>query len=104
MTPSFVPLFLLPAVARTNGAEALFLVCATRGWVTDRRSERNIDKRGTKHMALILLVLLLALLLGGLGFAVHVLWWIALIVLVVWVLGFLIRVGEGGSRGRWYRW
>jgi hypothetical protein len=55
-------------------------------------------------MALILLVLLLVLLLGGLGFAVHILWWIALIVLVVWVLGFLVRVGEGGSRGRWYRW
>jgi len=55
-------------------------------------------------MALILLVLLLALLLGGLGFAVHILWWIALIVLVVWVLGFLLRVGEGGSRRRWYRW
>src|ERR1700730_18525345 len=55
-------------------------------------------------MALILLVLLLALLLGGLGFAVHILWWIALIVLVVWILGFLIRVGEGGSRSRWYRW
>jgi hypothetical protein len=55
-------------------------------------------------MALILLVLLIALLLGGLGFAVHILWWIALIVLVVWVLGFLIRVGEGGSRSRWYRW
>ena len=55
-------------------------------------------------MLLILLVLLLALLLGGLGFAVHILWWIALIVLIVWVLGFLIRVGEGGSRSRWYRW
>jgi len=55
-------------------------------------------------MALILIVLLLALLLGGLGFAVHILWWIALIVLVVWLLGFLVRVGEGGSRSRWYRW
>ena len=55
-------------------------------------------------MALILIVLLLALLLGGLGFAVHVLWWIALIVLVVWLVGFLVRMGEGGSRGRWYRW
>jgi hypothetical protein len=55
-------------------------------------------------MALILLVLLLALLLGGLGFAVHILWWIALIVLIVWVVGFLVRVGEGGSRSRWYRW
>src|SRR5215469_17426160 len=55
-------------------------------------------------MALILLVLLLALLLGGLGFAVHILWWIALIVLIIWVLGFLVRAGEGGSRSRWYRW
>ncbi len=66
--------------------------------------ELNADKRGINHMALILLVLLLALLLGGLGFAVHILWWIALIVLVVWVLGFAIRVGEGGARSRWYRW
>ena len=55
-------------------------------------------------MALILLVLLLALLLGGLGFAVHILWWIALIVLVIWLVGFVVRVGEGGSRHRWYRW
>lgn len=57
-------------------------------------------------MGIILLVLLLALILGGLGFAVHVLWWIALIVLAIWLIGFVVRVGEGGgrSRGRWYRW
>jgi hypothetical protein len=55
-------------------------------------------------MALILIVLLLALILGGLGFAIHILWWIALIVLVIWILGFLVRMGEGTSRGRWYRW
>ena len=55
-------------------------------------------------MALILIVLLLALILGGLGFAIHILWWIALIVLVIWLLGFLVRMGEGSSRGRWYRW
>jgi hypothetical protein len=61
-------------------------------------------QKGNNLMALILIVLLLALLLGGLGFAVHILWWIALIVLVVWVLGFLLRAGEGGSRSRWYRW
>jgi hypothetical protein len=53
-------------------------------------------------MAIILLVLLLALLLGGLGFAVHVLWWIALAVLIIWIVGFLVRTVEGG--GRWYRW
>jgi hypothetical protein len=55
-------------------------------------------------MALILLVLLLAILLGAVGFAVHLLWIIALVVLVLWLLGFLVRVGEGGSRSRWYRW
>ncbi len=55
-------------------------------------------------MAIILLVLLLALILGGLGFAIHILWWIALVVLVIWLVGFLVRVGEGGSRSRWYRW
>ncbi|MGI8332570.1 hydrophobic protein [Actinomadura scrupuli] len=55
-------------------------------------------------MALILAVLLLALLLGGLGFAAHVLWWVAVIVLVVWLLGFVLRLGEGAGRGRWYRW
>jgi hypothetical protein len=55
-------------------------------------------------MALILLLLLLALLLGGLGFAGHILWWIALVVLVLWLLGFVVRVGEATSRSRWYRW
>ena len=56
-------------------------------------------------MVIILAVLLLALLLGGLGFAVHVLWWIALIVLVLWLLGFFFTgAARSGSRRRWYRW
>jgi hypothetical protein len=57
-----------------------------------------------RFMGIILLVLLLALILGGLGFAIHVLWWIALVVLVIWLIGFVVRAGEGTSRGRWYRW
>ena len=56
-------------------------------------------------MALILLVLLIAIILGGLGFAVHVLWWIALAVLIVWLLGFLFGGAATGGRRRWYgRW
>jgi hypothetical protein len=57
-------------------------------------------------MVPILLVLLLALILFGAGFALHLLWWIAIIVLVVWALGFLIRpaASGGGKRSRWYRW
>ena len=45
-------------------------------------------------MGIILLVLLLALILGGLGFAIHILWWIALIVLVIWLAGFVVRTAE----------
>ena len=52
-------------------------------------------------MGAVLLVLLLALVLGGLGFAVHVLWWVALIVLAIWLVGFFVRSAEGS---RWYRW
>jgi uncharacterized membrane protein YqjE len=56
-------------------------------------------------VAIILVVLLIALILGGLGFAVHVLWWIALAVLVLWLIGFAFRSGAGVSpRRRWYRW
>ncbi|MEV6424537.1 hydrophobic protein [Streptomyces sp. NPDC051662] len=56
-------------------------------------------------MVPVLLVLLLALILFGAGFALKALWWIAVIVLIVWVLGFVIRPAlHGGKRGRWYRW
>ncbi|KNB50484.1 hydrophobic protein [Streptomyces caatingaensis] len=48
----------------------------------------------------LLLVLILALVLFGAGFALKVLWWVALIVLVLWLLGFLVR----SNGGRWYRW
>ncbi|KQV17580.1 hydrophobic protein [Kitasatospora sp. Root187] len=56
-------------------------------------------------MMLLIVVLLIALILGGAGFAWHVLWWIALAVLVVWLLGFVLSSGSaaGGRRG-WYRW
>lgn len=54
-------------------------------------------------MGIILLVLLIALLLGGLGFAIHALWIIAAIVFIAWLVGF--GLARGGSSGaRWYRW
>ena len=46
-------------------------------------------------MALILLVLILAILFGAFGFALHALRWIAAIVLIAWLVGFAVRVGEG---------
>ncbi|MFB7949985.1 hydrophobic protein [Kitasatospora phosalacinea] len=56
-------------------------------------------------MLAMLLVLLLIVILFGAGFAVKVLWWIALAVLVLWLIGFIARgAGTGGNRARWYRW
>ncbi|WP_171172157.1 hydrophobic protein [Streptomyces sp. I05A-00742] len=56
-------------------------------------------------MVPLLLVLLLALILFGAGFAIKILWWVAVAVLVIWLLGFLVRSADsGGSRSRWYRW
>ena len=58
-------------------------------------------------MGVVLLVLLLALVLGGAGFVLHTLWIVAAVVLVLWLLGFAMRspsrVG-GGRSSRWYRW
>jgi hypothetical protein len=55
-------------------------------------------------MAAVILILLIAVLLGGLGFAVHILWWIALAVLVLWLIGFAVGRGApaGDGRRRWY--
>jgi hypothetical protein len=57
-------------------------------------------------MFLILAILLIAIILGviGVATAVHLLLWVGLIVLVIWLLGFVFRAAEGGGRRRWYRW
>lgn len=56
-------------------------------------------------VALIVLLLILAL-FGGLGFAAHFLWFVLLVAVVLWVLGFFIGgVDAGMGRRRWYgRW
>jgi hypothetical protein len=54
-------------------------------------------------VALIALVLILAI-FGGLGFAVHVLWYVLIAALLLWLIGFFVGGAAGGSR-RWYgRW
>ena len=47
----------------------------------------------------ILLVLLVVLIFAGLGIALHVLWIIAGVLLVIWLLGFLVS----GAEHSWYR-
>lgn len=55
-------------------------------------------------MILIVLLALLVLIFFGFGFALHVLWWVAIAALVVFLLGFLIRGAEGGRGYYGRRW
>jgi hypothetical protein len=52
-------------------------------------------------MGVILVVLLLALLFAGAGFAAHMLWIVAAVIAVFWLIGFAFN---GGGTTRWYRW
>jgi hypothetical protein len=42
-------------------------------------------------MLLMLLLLLIILVVFGVGFALHVLWWVAIAALVLWLIGFFVR-------------
>jgi hypothetical protein len=42
-------------------------------------------------MLLVLLALLIILIVAGAGFAVHVLWFVALVALIIWAIGFFFR-------------
>ena len=53
---------------------------------------------------LILLALLLVLLFFGLGFALHVLWIVAVVLFVLWLVGFALGRGESAGSRHWYRW
>jgi len=55
---------------------------------------------GGEGMGFLVAFLILTLLLFGAGFALHLLWWIAVIALVMWLVGMIVH----GPEGRWYRW
>jgi hypothetical protein len=53
---------------------------------------------------LLLLALLLVLLFFGVGFAIHFLWIVAVILFVLWLVGFALGRGESSGRHHFYRW
>jgi len=50
-------------------------------------------------MLLWILLLLVILVVFGIGFTMQTLWWVAAVLLVVWIVGFAKR-GRGGGRRR----
>jgi hypothetical protein len=51
-------------------------------------------------MGVLVAFLIITLLLFGAGFTLHILWWIAVIALIVWLVGLIAH----GTDRRWYRW
>jgi hypothetical protein len=64
------------------------------------RSQRT----GKGVTMILLLALLLVLLFVAGGFALHVLWVVAVIAFVVWLVGFALGRGESSGRHHFYRW
>jgi len=59
----------------------------------------------TEEAAMVLLVaFLLVLLFFGLGFALHLLWIAAIVLLVFWLVGWVVGRGQRAGSHRFYRW
>lgn len=67
-------------------------VCLGRFWL------------GYLSSMILILALLVVLLLAAGGFALHVLWVIAVVAMIVWVLGALMGRGEAAGRHHFYNW
>jgi len=57
-------------------------------------------------MVPLLILLVLLAIFGGLGFAAHVLWFVLIAAVILWLLGFVLGGASAGlGRRRWYgRW
>jgi hypothetical protein len=55
-------------------------------------------KEGVVEMAALLLLLLILALFGGLGFAVHALWFVLIAAVILWAIAFFMGALGGGRR------
>jgi hypothetical protein len=62
------------------------------------------DAKGKNRTMVLLLALLLVLIFAGAGFALHVLWIVAVIFALFWLIGAALGRGESAGRHRFYRW
>jgi hypothetical protein len=70
-----------------------------RRWPEQESGAARPEERRSIKMLAVVLFFLLVLVLFGLGFAVKALFWVALVLFVIWVIGIIF----GRMRGsRWY--
>ena len=55
-------------------------------------------------MVALIVLLLLLVVFGGLGFAVHILWWILIAAVILWLIGWFVGGASTAGRRHWYRW
>lgn len=68
------------------------------------RAHRGRVRRPKKNMVALIILLLIVAIFGGLGFAVHALWFVLIAAVLLWLIGFFIG-GAGHGERRWYgRW
>jgi hypothetical protein len=98
------PILLGPAAKLPRRGCSIWLVARMGTTAAGMVRATSTPTRRDHMVALIVLLLLLAL-LGGLGFAAHVLWYILIIAVVLWLIGFFIGgAADAGGRRGWYRW
>lgn len=66
----------------------------------------GVNETGYSTMVALLALVLILAIFGGLGFAVHLLWIVLVIAILLWLIGFFVGgMPAGGGRRRWYgRW
>jgi hypothetical protein len=77
------------------------------GWRQFRFVWRSRDRPPRKEcskLALILAVLLGVIILAAFGFSIHMLWVIAAVFFVLWLIGFAVGRGANAGSRRWYYW
>jgi hypothetical protein len=55
-------------------------------------------------LVMLLVAFLVVLVFAGLGFALHALWIVAVVLLLLWLVGFAVGRGESAGSRRFYRW
>src|SRR5215468_5422003 len=80
----------VPATSSVPRTDAGYWACMF-GLVHGGTCMANQAKKEAREMLLLILALLVILALFGAGFALHLLWWVAIIALVLFLVGFFMR-------------